>query len=170
MLYSNYARELQKVPTVGQFAQMLQVTSCVLAKGSHLMLEGVFLPPSSHLSWMLIYCAGEGLGVISSFLTQRDTTRDWHPPESTASCISCSKDRKFSKWGISLETLLLLASCILPLQSLSTSKSEQVQKERGLWQLPGKNKSLIVWNTRARLREHLDFHLQEISLELYLVA
>lgn len=70
------------------------------------------LLPFVCLSWLpLLY--RRGAWCVTLFFTTaetlRDTIGDWHPLESRASCISCSKDRKFSKQGISVETLLLLA-------------------------------------------------------------
>lgn len=97
MLHSNYARELREVPKVGQFAQMLQVTSCVLAKGSCLIL-GVSFPllPFICLSWVhLLYRRCVTL-IFNTAEKQRDTTSDWHPPEPRAFCLSSSKDREFS--------------------------------------------------------------------------
>lgn len=127
MLCSNYARELRKVPKVGQFAQMLQMMMCFGQEQPLATWMGLSSPSSHSPVWA--WCVTFIFNIAE---TQRETISDWHPPESIASCISCSKDRKFSKHGISVETPILLPSCIPPLQSLSTSK---VQNDRVLWQL-----------------------------------
>lgn len=111
----------------------------------------VFLSPSSRLSAYLgcICCTGDVLPSFSTQLKKRGTqlvTGTHLNPEHSVSAAPKTGNSQ----GISAETLFLLASCILPPQGLSTSKSEQVQKDRGLWQLPGKSKA--VWLCKALMR------------------
>lgn len=140
MLLINVVLQLCKGAAEGSHSGAIctDATSDVMCFGQGQPLDtwrGLSFPllPFSYLFILDAYIVQER-GLVCYPHSQRswktgDTTSDWHPPESRASCICCSKDRKFSKQGILVETLLLLASCILLLQSLSTSQNRSRKTE-----------------------------------------